>query len=160
MSKQTWDQYFMSMAKLVSERSKDPSTQVGAVIVDRNMHIVSTGFNGFPRGVKDDDRLHNRELKYEMVIHGEINAVIAAKRDLTGCTVYTYPFPPCSRCAAILIQAGIKCVVAPPPTERWKDSCNLGRELFLEAGVEVDWYSWPLMGDNPPVILIEHKPQE
>lgn len=137
-SQKAWDHHFMEMAKLVSLRSKDPSTKVGAIIVDAAKHIVSTGFNGFPRGIKDDDRLKNRELKYEIIIHGEINAILAAGKSVKGCTVYTYPLPPCSRCASLLIQAGITRVVAPPPQERWIAGCKLGKELFAEAGVEVE----------------------
>ena len=137
-SKAAWDHHFLSMAQLVAERSKDPSTQVGAVIVDEDKHIVSTGFNGFPRGIKDDDRLYNRELKYEIIIHGEINAVLAAGKSVKGCTLYTYPLPPCSRCASMLIQAGITRVVAPPAHERWVEACKLAKDLFQEAGVSVE----------------------
>ena len=131
-----WDRWFLGMAKYVATASKDPSTKVGAVIVDPMKRVVSMGFNGFPRGVNDDDRLDDRERKYEIVCHAEVNAAVFAQRPLNDCSIYVWPLPPCSRCASILIQSGIKRVVSPPPLDRWKDSCALSAALFAEAGVE------------------------
>lgn len=131
-----WDRWFLDMAKFVSTASKDPSTKVGAVIVDPMKRVVSMGFNGFPRGIEDDDRLHDRETKLSIVLHAEQNACVTSQRPVDGCTVYVWPLPPCSRCASLLIQSGIKRVVSPPPLERWRESCELSAVLFGEAGVE------------------------
>ena len=134
----SWDERYIGLAEHVAGWSKDPSTQTGAVIVRPNNTVVSQGFNGFPRGIADDDRLDDRLLKYEMIIHCEINALISAAQDVYGCTLYTWPFLPCSRCASVMIQAGIKRVVAPVNTiERWWENLKLSRSLFAEAGVEV-----------------------
>ena len=134
-----WNQRFLSLAEHIAQWSKDPSTQVGAVIVDPCRRIISTGYNGLPQGVDDtDNRLHTREIKYEMIVHGEINAILFAKQDLLGSTLYTWPFMPCSRCASIVIQSGIKTVVAPlNDSPRWKDSFQLSQTMFAEAGVRL-----------------------
>lgn len=134
-----WDQRFLGLASHIALWSKDPSTQVGAVLADRNNRVISLGFNGFPRGVADDDRLHNREQKYEMVVHAEINAILFAQGSLEDATLYVSPMPPCSRCASVIIQTGIKRVVAPHPGKRWVDSCLLGLALLTEGGVESIW---------------------
>ena len=134
-----WDQRFLDLAQLVASWSLDPSTKVGAVIVDADRRIVSTGYNGFPQGVADlPERLHDRDIKLDMIVHAEVNAILFAKRDLRGCVLYTWPFQPCSRCAAIVIQTGIKKVVAPEcNNSRWTASFELSRKMFTEAGVEV-----------------------
>lgn len=136
----TWDKRFLALAELVASWSKDPSTKVGSVIVDRRNRVVSIGFNGFPHGVADDDRLDDRERKYELIVHAEVNALLFAGRPVDGCAIYTWPLPPCSRCAALLIQAGVARVVSPQPPARWLDSCSLGAALFVEAGVHVEWH--------------------
>lgn len=132
-----WDRWFVGMAQYVATASKDPSTKVGAVIVDPQRRVVSVGFNGLPRGVHDNPaRLANRELKYKMIVHGEINAILFAERPLTDCTLYTYPFMPCSRCAGQIIQKGIREVVSiPNDNPRWQEEFQLTREMFGEAGV-------------------------
>lgn len=137
----SWDNYFMMLAQAVSVKSKDPRTQVGCVIVDNDNRIISTGFNGFPVGIQDDDRLVDRDTKLELIIHAEVNALTFARRDLTGCTLYVWPIPPCSRCAVQIIQAGIKRVVSPKATGTWRLSCNVGNDLFKEAGVEYVEYN-------------------
>lgn len=139
-----WDLRFLELAKFISAWSKDPSTKVGAVIVDKNNSIISTGYNGFAIGVKDsEERLNNRDIKYKMVCHGEMNAILFAKRDLSGCTLYTYPFGCCSNCASYVIQTGISRVVFPKTTnERWLESINLSKKIWGEAGVffeEIDF---------------------
>ncbi len=141
MTVQKWDQRFLNLAKEVSTWSKDPSTKVGAVITS-GIRVVSLGYNGFPRGIRDtEERLNNRELKLQHTIHGEINAILQARQDLTACTLYTYPFIPCSACALQVIQSGIELVVAPSPTpeqnERWGKSFDITRALFKEAGVNL-----------------------
>lgn len=134
-----WDRRFLNLAKHVSTFSKDPSTQVGAVITDHKQRIVSLGFNGFPRGISDTpERLNNRELKYKMVVHGEINAIIFAQRPLDNCSIYLWPFLSCSTCTSVIINTGIKRVVAPDYCpERWKESFLLSQELYREARVQV-----------------------
>jgi len=137
-----WDRRFLDLAASIAQWSKDPSTKVGAVIVDEQLRIVSTGYNGFPQGVVDSpERYEDRDTKYRMVLHGEVNAILFAKRDLAGCTLYVHPFMPCARCTAIVIQAGIKRVVFPPASEailsRWADDLELSKMMFAEAGVEM-----------------------
>lgn len=136
----TWDDFYLGLAKYVSTKSKDPSTKVGTVIVDKDCRPVSFGFNGLPQKIKDTpERLNNRDLKYKIIIHGEINSLIFAKRDIAGCTLYCWPFLTCAKCASIFIQAGIARVVAPgSDNPRWQDEFALAREIFAEAGVQVD----------------------
>ena len=131
-----WDHRYLGLAEHVSQWSKDPSTKVGAVITQDN-HIVSIGFNGLPRGVDDTvERLSNRELKYKMIVHGEVNAMLFARQSLHDCTLYTWPFMPCSGCAGQVIQRGIKRVVAPfNDNVRWVESFKLTEVMFAEAGV-------------------------
>lgn len=103
------------------------------------MRIVSTGFNGLPSGVEDTiERLENRSIKYEMVVHAERNAIIDAKRDLNGLTLYVWPLMPCSVCAAMIVQTGIAEVVAPiTENERLAKSCHLDltETMFRESGI-------------------------
>ena len=138
MENASWHLRFLDLAKLVSTWSQDPSTKVGSVITDSDNRIVSIGYNGFPKGIKDDERLDNRDLKYKMVLHAEENAILFAKQSLVGCTIYTYPLLPCSNCAARLIQTGIKRVVSVPFDQpRWQENLSLSVSLLEEAGVEV-----------------------
>ena len=134
-----WNRRFLSLAEHIATWSKDPSTKVGAVIVDADRRIISTGYNGFPRDVEDlDERLNNRDVKYEMIVHGEINAIVFANQNLQGTTLYTWPFMPCSRCAGIVIQSGIRTVVAPyNDNPRWQASFELTEQMFREAGVRL-----------------------
>ena len=92
MNMTKWDRRYMEMAELVASWSKDPSTRVGAVIVSPDNHVVSVGFNGFPRGIEDNDRLNQRGTKYMNIVHAEMNALIHADRSVDGCILYTYPF--------------------------------------------------------------------
>ena len=131
-----WDYRFLDMARLVASWSKDPSTQVGAVIVDSGRRVVSLGYNGFPVGISDDFRLDNRDIKYKMVVHAECNALLFASVSLSKCTMYTYPFMPCPRCAGMIIQAGICRVVSyKTNTVRWAQEFEISREMFLESDV-------------------------
>jgi dCMP deaminase len=136
---QKWDLRYLGLAEYVAQWSKDPSTKVGAVVVSQHNSVISVGYNGFPVGVHDtDERLNNREVKYKMVVHGEVNAISFANRDLHGCTVYTWPFMPCSVCAGVIIQNGITRVVAPwSDNPRWVDSFKLTSQMFYEAKVEL-----------------------
>jgi len=141
MASLEWEKKFLDMAKLVSSWSKDPSTKVGAVITDKNNRLVSVGYNGFPVGVSDDYRLKDRNTKYNIIVHAEMNAIMFANKVLTGCILYTYPFEPCSRCASVIIQTGIKRIVSYVNSEnRWEENFQLSRKLFMEAGVELEYY--------------------
>lgn len=137
-----WDLYFLRLAEQVSTASKDPSTRVGAVIAD-GKRFISSGFNGFAQGCDDDPAIYaDREKKYSRVVHAEVNAILFSGRRLDGCTLYTVPFQPCDRCAGIVIQSGIKRVVAPacPPDlrGRWAASLDSAERQFREAGVVLD----------------------
>jgi dCMP deaminase len=134
-----WDVRLIELAKTISTWSKDPSTKVGAVIVDGDRRILSTGYNGFPKGIRDDERLENRDEKLEIIIHAEINAILFAQRNLNNSILYTYPLMPCSRCAAIVIQSGIKKVVAPNNVpDRWLKSFERTKQMFKEAKVQLN----------------------
>ena len=132
-----WDERYLGLAEYVSNWSKDPSTKVGAVVVSPDNTVVSVGFNGFPRGVEDSEsRLNDRNLKYKMVVHAEKNAIVFANRSVRLCTLYTYPFMPCSSCAAFIIQAGILEVIAPYcDNPRWNDNFLISQNMFEEANV-------------------------
>lgn len=140
MRASTWDLRFIHLAEHYSTWSKDPSTKCGAVIVAPDRTIVSVGYNGFPRGIEDtDERLNNREVKYELVVHAEMNAVLNSNASMVGCTIYIWPFLSCPRCAMHLIQAGIIRCVAPRVSEekidRWGPPIARTREYLEEAGV-------------------------
>jgi len=138
MSSQKWHNRFLDLAKFISGWSKDPSTKVGAVIVDKNKRIVSVGYNGFPKDVKDDNRLYDRESKYLIIIHAEINAILFANKSLDDCILYTYPFMPCPRCSSMIIQTGIKEVIAPiNNNERWEKEFVQSRALFVQSGIKL-----------------------
>lgn len=132
-----WDQRFIEAAALVALWSKDPSTKVGAIITDHKHRILGTGYNGFPRGIKDlAPRYYDREKKYQMVVHAEINAILNAARSVDNATLYCTFFP-CPRCAAVIIQAGIRRIVTVPNAsdDRYKEQRQLSEEMFREAGV-------------------------
>jgi len=135
-----WDRRFLALADHVSKWSKDPSTKVGCIIVGSDREIRSTGFNGFPRGIEDDERLTIREQKYPIVCHAEENAIMHAARigvSLKGCKAYV-TWPPCTRCARGLIQAGVEEVVYPAEAripERWKVDFDISTGMMQEAGV-------------------------
>lgn len=141
-----WDIRFLKLSELVSTWSKDPSTQTGAAIVRSDKSVVSLGFNGFPKNMKDDPELYaNREVKYSRIVHCEMNALIHTRESLEGYTLYTWPFASCDRCAVHMIQAGIKQFVFPSLPEnliaRWKESVDKTKKYIEEAGctwVEID----------------------
>ena len=107
----SWDEYFMGVAMLAAGRSKDPNTQVGACIVSPENIIISTGYNGMPKGCSDDEFPWERtgeETKYPFVVHAELNAILNANgRDLWGSRLYVALFP-CNECAKAIIQSGVK----------------------------------------------------
>ena len=137
-----WDRRWLELANVIGGWSKDPSTKVGAVIVDGRNRLVSVGYNGLPQGIVDShDRLHDRELKYKIIIHAERNAVLFAGRSVEECTLYTVPFMPCASCAGQMIQSGIAKVVSyENDNPRWQEDFALTQELFDEAGVELVLY--------------------
>ena len=143
-----WTTYFLNIADVVRSKSKDPSTQVGAVIVGPNNQIVSTGFNGFPRGIREGDRKRwEKPLKYKYVEHAERNAIYNAARHgiaLEGCRMYLIGFGPpnvpCTDCARAVIQSGIISVYgrpSKPASEVWQDDLAVAYEMLVEAGVHV-----------------------
>lgn len=155
-----WDLYFLRLAHTVKGKSRDPSTRVGSVIVDPKKRPVATGFNGFPSKFKDDPELYlDRDTKYSRIIHGEMNAILFAHRDLTGCTLYTYPFMSCSNCAKHVIQAGITRHVAPTPprdqARRWDKILAESMKFFDEAKVQVDLIQWEEWRDYMKEYLLQ-----
>lgn len=140
-----WDERFLRTAKEISTWSKDPSTQVGAIIVNDDRRILATGYNGFPRGIDDSvERLEDRENKYKFIVHAEMNAIYNATYNgisLNGSTLYVWGLPVCSECAKGVIQVGIKKIVMPLKDypERWLLSFKQSAALFTEAGVKFDF---------------------
>jgi deoxycytidylate deaminase len=109
MSKQAeWDEYFMKIAEATAEKSKDPSSKMGCVIVNKNKRVVSLGYNGMVQGADESKMtLSERPMKYYFAIHSEMNALIFARRDVTGCTLYNR-VATCENCLKYCLQAGIK----------------------------------------------------
>lgn len=136
----SWDEYFMGVALLAAMRSKDPSTQVGACIVDAENHILSTGYNGFPCGCSDDEFPWEREgcsceTKYPYVVHAELNAILNAHGNtLSGAKLYVSLFP-CNECAKAIIQSGIKEIVYLSDKYAETDSTAASKRMLLSAGV-------------------------
>ena len=110
-----WDKRYMCLAHMIADWSKDPSTKVGAIIVGNKGQILSQGYNGFPRGIKDTtEKLINREIKYMHTVHAEMNAIYNASYSgvcLDNAILYVYGLPVCSECAKGIIQVGIKKVI-------------------------------------------------
>jgi len=145
-----WIEYFYNIAEEVKKKSKDKNTQIGAVIVGKDKEIVSTGYNSFPRGIDDDsaDRQEKPE-KYFWFEHAERNAIYNAARigvSTKGCTMYLTCGMPCADCARGIINAGISKIFVMKgggaQSKKWEDSGNRSKEMFNEAGVEIEWYSF------------------
>jgi len=143
-----WDIRFMRIAKEISTWSKDPSSQIGAVIVNDDRRILATGYNGFPRGIADtEERLSNREEKYPRIVHAELNSLMNALYSgvsVKDATIYVYGLPVCSDCAKSVIQSGIKRVVvnmeAIESNEIWNEQWNkLSKPMFDEAKISVTY---------------------
>lgn len=138
----TWDEYFMGVSLLAAERSKDPSTQVGACIVSADNRILSTGYNGFPQGCSDDAFPWNRdasagETKYNFVVHAELNAILnAGGRSLVGSRIFVSLFP-CHECAKAIIQSGVKEVVYLSDKYNGTESDNASKRMLNAAGVKL-----------------------
>ena len=138
----SWDEYFMGVALLAAQRSKDPNTQVGACIVDEQNRILSTGYNGFPHGCSDDEFPWNRdeslgETKYQFVVHAELNAILNSRgKTLAGAKVYVGLFP-CNECAKAIIQAGLSEVVYLSDKYHNTPSTVASRRMLESAGVKL-----------------------
>lgn len=132
-----WDIRFLQMATFVASWSKDPSTQVGCVLTNDKHQIISLGYNGFPRGAEDNERLNVREQKYKMVIHAEENAILNATGVVEGSTAYL-THPPCLHCTGMLRQVGVKRVVFEEPDARFATRWNLEevKEYLGELSME------------------------
>lgn len=145
-----WDKKYLQLAALVSTWSKDKA-KVGAVLV-RDNRIVGTGFNGFPTGVKDDERLNNKPVKQAIVVHAEENALLVAGDRARGATMYVYGKPVCARCAASIIQAKVELVVGQPP----KTTYSLD-ELYDELTSDDGDVNWDAMGQLAIKMLNESR---
>ncbi len=136
----SWDEYFMGVALLAAERSKDPNTRVGACIVDENNRILSTGYNGFPAGCSDEVFPWNRdasrgETKYPFVVHAELNAILNTRgKSLYGSKLYVALFP-CNECAKAIIQSGVREVIYLSDKYHDTPSCEQSRRMLDAAGV-------------------------
>lgn len=122
--------------------SKDPSTKVGAVLVNKDKSFEALGYNGFPRGTDDSAELYSdREKKYARVVHAEVNAIAKAGPEARGGTMYVWPLFSCNNCAGLIINSGVKRVVTPKPLEeRWQSAYSVSLEMYKEAGVEVVFF--------------------
>ena len=136
-----WHIRFLRLAQEVSTWSIDPSTKVGCVLV-KNKRVISTGYNGFPKNISDSfDRLMDREQKYEITVHAEVNAVTTAALhgvSTENSTAYV-TFSPCSRCASVLINAGITAVYVSGGSiipDRWLNNFIIASNILAEAGVK------------------------
>ena len=139
----TWSQYFMAIAILSAQRSKDPNTKVGACIVTPDNKIVGIGYNGMPIGCPDGEMPWERsaesqlDTKYPYVVHAELNAILNSIKDIKGCTLYVTLFP-CNECAKAVIQSGIKRIVYHTNKYPDSDSVKAAEMLFRIAHIEVD----------------------
>jgi len=139
-----WDYRFIELAKHVSSWSKDPSTKVGAVIVDKHNIVRGMGYNGFPRGVKDtSERYADRETKYRFVVHAELNAIMNATGSVRECRIYVWPTlmvpSVCPECCKAVIQSGIEEVVGlqGETQERWQEMAHISETMLREAGLRI-----------------------
>jgi len=141
----SWDEYFMGISLLSAERSKDPNTRVGACIVSEDNRILSIGYNGAPRGLHDDAMNWEREgsfvdTKYAYVCHGELNAILNYRGDLTNSKIYVALFP-CNECAKSIIQAGIKEVIYKDDKYADTDAVKVSKKMFDTCGVRYRQYT-------------------
>lgn len=140
----SWDEYFMGVAILASMRSKDPSTTVGACIVNSDNKIISTGYNGSPTGYNDDEMPWEREgdfqnTKYAYVCHSELNAILNSPSIVKGCRVYVTLFP-CNECAKAIVQAGIKEVIYLSDKYKDTDGIKVSKKILDICGVKYREY--------------------
>lgn len=154
----TWDEYFMGVAILTAQRSKDPNTQVGCCIVDKEQRILSTGYNGLPWGCSDDEYPWEREgsdqnaTKYPFVVHAELNAILNARgKNLTGAKLYVALFP-CNECAKAIIQSGIAEVVYLSDKYATTPATLASRRMLSSASVKLT----PFTGRTDSIVLSFH----
>ena len=134
-----WDRRYLGLAKHVASWSKDPSTQVGAVLARPDKTIASLGFNGFPRGISDcEGRYKDRKWKWAAIVHAEANAILSCREPMYGYTLYVSPLIPCSDCAGLIVQSGISRVVSDAQDIDYWENMEIARRLLSEAGVEMD----------------------
>ena len=138
-----WDARFLELSKHVSTWSKDPSSKVGAVLIRDSNLVAMTAFNGFPNAILDDERLENRDIKYQIIVHAEENLIANSSKSgvsTLNAKVAVSMFP-CSRCARLLISAGIKEIITQLPTgeflDRWEVEIELSKKLIKEAGIKL-----------------------
>lgn len=138
----SWDECFMSMAMLIAQRSKDPSTQVGACIVNKDNIVMGLGYNGLPRGLSDADYPWSKkdgnfsETKYPYVVHAELNAILNSQQRLADCTMYVTLFP-CNECSKAIIQSGITKLIYFSDKHAHRESTIASKKMLRDAGVEV-----------------------
>ena len=137
----SWDEYFMGIAFLSGMRSKDPSTQVGACIIDEDKKIIGIGYNGFPMGSADDTMPWEREgdfleTKYPYVVHAELNAILNSIKSLKNSTIYVTHFP-CNECAKAIVQSGIKKVVYFSDKHKDLETTKASKKILENANVEI-----------------------
>jgi dCMP deaminase len=137
-----WHSRYLELAQQIASWSKDPSSKIGAIAVGSKGQVLAQGYNGFPRGIEDNEsRFENKELKYKYVVHAEMNLIYNASYNgvsLDGSTIYVTGLPVCSECAKGLIQVGVQQVIMPTQEDtpdKWVESFKLSKELFEEAGV-------------------------
>ncbi|AGR41439.1 deoxycytidylate deaminase [Spiroplasma taiwanense] len=134
-----WDTYFLAMVQLNAMRSKDPDTQVGSVIVNDLKQIISTGYNGLPRGLSDDNYPWNRKgelenTKYPYVVHAELNAILSSKESVINCIIYTSLFP-CNECTKSIIQSGIKKIIYSNDKYNGTIENKIAKRMLDDAGI-------------------------
>ena len=140
-----WDQRFLKLAEEVASWSKDPSRKIGAVAIGAKGQVLAQGYNGFPRGIDDsEERYNDRERKYELVVHAEMNVIYNATYSgvsLDGATLYVSGLPVCSDCAKGIVQVGIKRVIMRDMEipDSWKDSWHKTQEMFNEASIQFEF---------------------
>jgi len=136
------DIWALDLSEVTARRSRDPRAKAGAVILRSDNTVASVGYNGFPRGVSDDPEIYlDKPRKLLRTVHAELNAILASREPLHGCTIYVSPLHPCSQCAAAIIQSGITRVVARTNIARhsvtWAASFKEAAEMLKEADVTV-----------------------
>ena len=138
-----WDDFFMRMCDIVSLKSKDPSTKIGAVIVSDDHKVKSLGYNGFPTGARDKlndvPERYERPAKYLWTEHAERNAIYNAETSVRGCSIYINNLPPCCDCARAIIQTGIQEVIICDKEipERWLADCETAMIMLKECGIKI-----------------------
>ena len=136
-----WDARFLALADSIATWSKDPSRGVGAVIVSPLKQVIATGYNGLPRGFADHDERLQRPVKYDLIVHAEMNAIVQCARNGVSpidATLYS-SFSPCIHCSLSIVQSGIQRVVtwsAEKGDEHWNDSIEKSLILFEETNIE------------------------